>query len=154
MNRILALQKRLLKLPFGKSLFSFAIARSAPYFLTIKPSIIELRPHYCQVSMRKRRRVENHIKTVHAIAMCNLCEMAGGLCIEATIPKSHRWIPAGMDVSYLKKAETDLTAICELPPINWDSVNEVFCFVSVRDTRNVEVMTANIKMYVSKNKRA
>ena len=114
MHRLLSLQTKLQKLPFGQSLFSYIIARNAPYFLGISPYIIALKPHLSQVSMRKKRRIENHIRTVHAIAMCNLCELAAGLCIEVTLPKEYRWIPAGMQVSYLKKATTDLIATCEI----------------------------------------
>jgi len=55
--------------------------------------------------------VLNHIGTVHAIAMCNMAELAGGTMTEVTVPATHRWIPKGMTVEYLKKAETDLIAI-------------------------------------------
>jgi len=152
MNRILSLQEKFKKFPFGKSLFSYFVARSAPYFLTIKPKIIELKPHFCKISMRKKRRIENHLKTVHAIAMCNLCELTGGLCLEVSLPKKYRWIPVGMKVAYLKKAKTDLTATCELRNIDWETANEVFCFVSVKDTNNLEVMNANIEMKISLKK--
>jgi len=152
MNRVLALQKRLLKFPFGKSLFSFAIAQNAPYFTTIRPKIQELKPNFCKINMRKRRRVQNHLKTVHAIAMCNLCELTAGLCTEVSLPKKYRWIPVGMKVNYVKKATTDLTATCEFKDIDWDNINEVFCFVSVKDTNNVEVMNANIEMRISLKK--
>lgn len=152
MNRILALQEKFQKFPFGQSIFSWVIARNAPYFLTIKPNILELRPDFCKISMRKRCKVENHIRTVHAIAMCNLCELTAGLCVEASLPKTHRWIPVGMQVAYLKKAKTDLVATCELNDVKWEEISEVFCFVSVRDQDNVEVMTANIEMKISPKK--
>lgn len=152
MNRLLAMQEKFKKFPFGQSLFSYFVARNAPYFLTIKPNILELKPYFCQISMRKRWRIQNHIQTVHAIAMCNLCELAGGLCLEATLPKEYRWIPAGMEVAYLKKAKTNLTATCELEKVDWASIQEIICFVSVKDTSEVEVMTAHIRMKVSPKK--
>jgi Domain of unknown function (DUF4442) len=31
--------------------------------------------------------------TVHAIASCNAAEVAMGMLMEATVPRSHRWIP-------------------------------------------------------------
>ncbi len=153
MNRLLSLQAKLKNFPFGKSIFSYLVARNDPYFLSIKPHILTLESHLCKVRMRRRRSVENHIRTVHAIAMCNLCELAGGLCLEATIPKSHRWIPAGMEVAYLKKATTDLIATCQLGEIDWDNCKEVICHVSVKDTHDIEVMTADIRMKVSPKKR-
>ena len=149
MHRVLQIQKNLQKYPWGQSIFSYLVARNAPYFLTIRPKIEVLKPHFCQIKMRKRRRVENHIRTVHAIAMCNLCELTAGLCLEVSLPKTHRWIPAGMQVAYVKKAKTDLRAVCELGTIDWDNCKEVACFVSVKDTNEVEVMNATIQMKVS-----
>lgn len=149
MNRVLSLHGKLSKLPFGKYLFSNAVARMAPYFTTIRPVVQDIRKNYIKVTMRKRPSVHNHLKTVHAIAMCNLCEFAGGICMEASIPKHRRWIPVGMEVAYLKKAETNLTAICDLGEPAWDTIENQICFVSVRNTDNVEVMTAHINMKVS-----
>ena len=152
MNRILKLQERLTKYPFGNRLLSYAISRKAPYFLSIRPRIIELKAGFMKVAMRKRYAVTNHIKTIHAIAMCNLCEYAGGICMEATIPPHKRWIPKSMDVKYLQKATTNLTATCDLSHIDWENEENVICSVSVRDEKDVEVMTANITMYVSNRK--
>lgn len=149
MNRILDLQEKLRKVPFGNRIFSGFLARFAPYFTTIKPQVIELRPNYMKASMKKRPAVHNHLKTVHAIAMCNLCEFTGGILMEASIPKNRRWIPVGMTVNYVKKAMTDLTATCDLSSVNWDTCDEVICHVSVRDTSDVEVMNAAITMKVS-----
>ncbi|MFT4545619.1 MAG: acyl-coenzyme A thioesterase PaaI-like protein [Bacteroidia bacterium] len=148
-NRILATQEKLRKVPFGNRIFSGILARFAPYFTTIKPRVIELRPNYMKSSMRKRRAVHNHLKTVHAIAMCNLCEFTGGILMEASIPKHRRWIPVGMTVNYVKKASTDLTAICDLSAVEWDTCDKVICQVSVRDANDVEVMNAAITMLVS-----
>ncbi len=108
-----------------------------------------MRPNYMKASMKKRRSVHNHLKTVHAIAMCNLCEFTGGILMEASIPKHRRWIPAAMTVNYVKKAMTDLTATCDLSWVEWDTCDEVICQVSVRDTNDVEVMNAAITMKVS-----
>ena len=148
-NRILAIQEKLIKVPFGNRIFSGILARFAPYFTTIKPRVIELRPNYMKASMRKRRAVHNHLKTVHAIAMCNLCEFTGGILMEASIPKHRRWIPVGMTVNYVKKASTDLTAICDLSAVEWDTCDKVICLVSVLDKDDVEVMNAAITMLVS-----
>ncbi len=149
MNRVLKLQEKLSKFPMGKTIFSRVVANMAPYFNTIRPRIEELRPNFIKVSMKKRRAVHNHLKTVHAIASCNLCEFAAGICMEASIPKHRRWIPVGMQVSYIKKAKTNLSATCDLSAVDWDTCEEVICDVSVRDTDNVEVVRALITMKVS-----
>ncbi len=152
MNRIFKLQAQCQKLPFGKTIFSKVVARMAPYFTTINPTIEEIRPNYMKASMRKRRSVHNHLKTVHAIAMCNLCEFTAGICMEASIPKHRRWIPTGMTVSYLKKAKTDLVADCDLSAVDWNNCSEVPCAVSVKDKAGIEVVKAIITMKVSDKK--
>ncbi len=95
---------RLGRWPFGKTIFSWIAAQKAPYFSTICPRILDLTPSKCVVLLKKRRRVQNHLGTVHAIAMCNACELAFGLTLEAGLPTRLRWIPKGMTVRYLKKA--------------------------------------------------
>lgn len=149
MNYILKLQERFSKLPFGKTLFSKLVARKAPYFTTINPIIEELRHNYIKVSMKKRGAVHNHLKTVHAIACCNLCEFAAGICMETSIPRHRRWIPVRMDVQYLKKAKTDLVADCDLSAVDWETVDEVPCKVDVKDKNGVVVVSAMIYMKVS-----
>src|SRR3954471_15688413 len=134
---------------FGRWLFARTVSKRAPYFGTIKPRFIDLQPKLCRVSMRKRRAVENHIHTVHALAMGNLCELAAGLCTEVTIPVSMRWIPRGMTIEYLAKAETDVQATARLDKTEWPGAENVSVPVTVTDTNGKEVVRAVITMYVS-----
>ena len=103
-NYLLNLYHKTGAMPFGKRLFSRMFARKAPYFASIRPLVTELRPNFCEVRFAKRRKVENHIGTVHVIAICNALEMAMGGLAEATIPRHLRWIPRGMQVDYTAKA--------------------------------------------------
>ena len=97
-------------------LFSRLFTLKAPYFGTVRPQFTALRPNYAELTIRKRRRVHNHIKTVHVIAICNGLEAAMGALAEATVPRDRRWIPKGMDVSYTAKAVSDITCIAETDP--------------------------------------
>lgn len=138
--------------PGGKRLFSMAVARKAPYFTTIRPLFVDVRAGYCEVKAPLRRAVTNHIGTFHAIAMCNMAEIAAGTLTEVSTPTSHRWIPKGMTVQYLKKAETDLRAVAEAPlPAFGESMDWVVP-VSVYDTAGQEVFHADITMRVSPKK--
>jgi acyl-coenzyme A thioesterase PaaI-like protein len=129
------------------------VCRRAPYFGTIKPFFLELAPALCRVGMRKTRRVENHIRTVHALAMGNLCELAAGMVTEVTIPTSLRWIPRGMTIEYLRKAETRVVATARLTKSEWVSGPEsVGVPVSVIDESGTEVVRAVITMYVTPKK--
>lgn len=136
----------------GPRLFSRAVTFVAPYFATVRPRFTVLEPGRCEVAMKKRRAVHNHLGTVHAIAMCNLCEIAGGTMMEATLPRSLRWIPRGMTVRYLKKADTDLLARTQMETPAADFVGDVVTKVSVFNTRGEVVMEADISMYVSLQK--
>lgn len=148
----LAMWRRLEKLPLGKWLFSRAVCWKAPYFASIAPRFEEFRPGLARVSMRKRRAVTNHIGTVHAIAMCNLAELAAGTMTEVSIPRSMRWLPKGMRVEYLKKAETGVEAIATLPEVAEGPAREVPATVEVRDRSGTVVCRAVIAMWVSPRK--
>ena len=152
MSAILNIYQKLNKLPFGNLLFSRAVNAKAPYFKSLKAKIIELESGRGKAFLRKRRSVENHIGTVHAIAMCNLCELIGGLTLDVTIPKHKRWIPKGMQVEYLKKAETHLTANTEIKNIDWDTTDIVQVQVDVKNDTDIVVMRAFIDMYISDKK--
>lgn len=134
------------KLPAGTWLFSKAVCFVAPYFGSIKPHIDDLKPGYCQVRMKNRRAVRNHFKTAHAIAMCNMAELAGGMMTDVSIPKKARWIPAGMTVKYIKKAKTDLVAIADGSQIDWASNGDIEVPVAVKDNTGELVFSALITM--------
>ena len=144
----LAMYRRLSGIPFGRELFSKAVCRIAPYFSSINPTIETLEPGLVKVSIRNRRSVQNHLKTVHAIAMCNMAELAGGMMTDISIPKGARWIPAGMTVKYLKKAKTDLTAVADGRNIDWSINGDIVVPVEISNTEGELVFTAHITMNV------
>lgn len=153
-NRALRAWERLESKPFGKTLFSKAICWKAPYFATIHPRIEEFRPGYARVSMRKRRSVQNHIGTVHAIAICNLAEMAAGTLTEISIPASMRWLPKGMTVEYLKKAETDVEAHATVELLPEGAARDLPVTVEVKDRAGQVVVRAVITMWVTPRKKS
>jgi acyl-coenzyme A thioesterase PaaI-like protein len=103
----------------GERLFSLAFAQKAPYFWSIRPRFTVIEPNHAELVIPKRRAVQNHLGTVHAIALCNGLEAAMGALAEATIPSNKRWIPKGMDISYTAKATTDITCIAETDAEQW-----------------------------------
>ena len=137
----------------GPAQFSALIGQVAPYFASIAPQMVELRPGYAELTFPKRREVLNHIGTVHAIAMANLCELACGMLMEVTIPTTMRWIPRGMTIEYLRKAETDVTGTARLDKTQWAGAEDIGVPVSITDRNGNEVVRAVITMYVSERKR-
>jgi acyl-coenzyme A thioesterase PaaI-like protein len=129
------------------------ICWKAPYFGTIAPRFEELKPGYSRVSMKKRRAVQNHIGTVHAIAACNLAELAAGTMMEASLPSSMRWLPRGMTVQYLKTCQTDLTAVATANDFAEGPARDVVVGVDMKDAHGNIAVHADINMYVSPRKK-
>jgi acyl-coenzyme A thioesterase PaaI-like protein len=119
MPTVLHLYTKASRLPQGRRIFSLLFSQKAPYFATVRPRFVELRPNYAELRIRKRRGVQNHIGTVHVIAICNGLEAAMGALAEATVPAHKRWIPKRMDVDYTAKATSDITCIAETDPEQW-----------------------------------
>ncbi len=139
--------------PGGKWVFSKLLCFKAPYFGSIRPRFEQLRPGHCEVRIKKRRAVLNHLGSVHAIAMCNMAELAGGVMTEVTVPATHRWIPKSMTVQYLKIAKTDLIAIAAPhAPLDLSAPGEFQVDVIVKDQQEEPVFSALITMWVSPRK--
>ena len=154
MSQVLDLWKKTSALPQGKRIFSILFSQKAPYFATIHPRFQEIRPNYAELVIPKRRGVHNHIKTVHAIALCNGLEAAMGALAEATIPADKRWIPKGMEVAYTAKADSDITCIAETDAEQWTGENPDLP-VRVRGVRRdgEVVVEGVIKLWVTPKKR-
>jgi acyl-coenzyme A thioesterase PaaI-like protein len=149
-TRILKAYKTAERLPLGRQLFSQAFRWVAPYFRTIPASIESVEPGRVVVSMRDRYRVHNHLGTVHAIALCNLAELAMGLTAEVTIPPTHRWIPKGMTVEYTAKARGTMRAETHLElPEKLEGKQELPVDISVTDPKGQVVFTAVIRIWVT-----
>lgn len=144
------LYARLARLPGGRWLFSRAVCLKAPYFASIAPRVDALEAGRCAVSFAHRRRVANHLGTVHAIALCNAAELAAGLATDAGIAASMRWIPRGMQVDYLHRATGRMTATARVRgPLAPGTARDVPVDVEIADPRGTVVFRATVTMRVS-----
>lgn len=143
--------RRLSGSAIGRRLYSLGVSLKAPYFLSVHAQVLAVEPGRASVRAKKRWRVRNHLGGFHAIAMCNLAEMAMGLTAEATVPRTHRWIPRGIEAEYLARAETALTAEAVLDPIpsfgaeKFDAPIEV----TLRDSSGTVVARMTIPVRIS-----
>ena len=146
-NSVLALYQKLEKYPLGKRLFSFTIGLKTPYFSTISPLITHLQHNYCECYLTKKRKVLNHIGTVHVIAICNGLEMAMGVLAEASISRHLRWIPKGMQLDYTSKAGSDIRCVAEVKT-PWQAGN-LDVQVTAFDENNTVVVKGTIRLWIS-----
>ncbi|WP_375475286.1 hotdog fold domain-containing protein [uncultured Jatrophihabitans sp.] len=152
---LLELYKRANRVPgVGKGAFSLAFALKAPYFLTIAPTVVELRPNHAEVRVRNWWGVHNHIGTVHAIALANGLEMAMGALAEATIPAHLRWIPKGMELEYLALSDSAMLAVADTDPEAWTQPGEIAVRVQATRSDGVATVRGVIRLHVSERKRA
>lgn len=140
----------------GRLAFSMGYWAKAPYFSTALPAVQSIEPGRAVLTAPKWFGVHNHLGTFHAIAACNLAEAAMGLAIESAIPSTHQWIPKSMNVQYLAKAGTALTATATLPEVDFDTIDEGIGLdvdVPIVDRKGTVVVHAVITIWVRRKRK-
>lgn len=117
-NRFNALVSRVeaLPLPAGwqRRLLSFGVGLTVPYLSTSGIEIVQLSDAAVTLRVKNRRRVQNHMKGVHASAMFLLAEAATGVLLSANLPEGSKFSTTHIEVDYKKRAQGDLHAVAEL----------------------------------------
>lgn len=136
---------RLAPLPGGKTLFSLLLGRMTPYSGTIGARVAELAPGFCRVTLRDRRRVRNHLGSIHAMALANVAEMASGLAVLVGLPAGIQGILTGFSITYLKKARGLLTAECRAERLDVQEPQDYEAQVTVSDPQGDVVARATAR---------
>ncbi len=153
MSGTLTLYERFTRYPLGNILFSRALSIHVPYFSSIHPQVTDLRSGYCQVKIKDRRSIRNHLGSVNAGALCTLSELTGGLAVDASLPSNLRCITKEMTVRFIKKAKGKLVGKCSVDP----SVlvpGDVQVPLEIKDGTGDTVLNAVIVFYISERKSA
>lgn len=130
--RILAMWNRLHGLPGGRWLFSRMLGRMVPYSGTIGARVLRLEPGHAELALKDRRKVRNHLASVHAIALANLGELTSGLATLTGLGGGVRGIVTRIEVEYRKKARGPLRAEARVhiprvsAPVDHQAVAEIF----------------------------
>jgi acyl-coenzyme A thioesterase PaaI-like protein len=137
-NALTQLQKlwqRLHKLPGGRWLFSRILGWVVPYSGSIRATVINIKPGYAQLQLRDRRRVRNHLNSIHAIALTNLGEYTSGLAMLGTLSTTTRGIPTKISIEFYKKARGNIMAESHCtPPNNITEDTDFEVFTDLKDS--------------------
>jgi len=149
--RIAVWWKRLSRVPFGRTLFSIMIGRMAPYTGSMGARIVELSPGHSRWVLRDRRRVRNHLNSVHAVALVNLAEVASGTAMLTALPPGTRGIVTGLSMEYRKKARGTLSAECNctVPAIDGEARYDVHA--DIRDAEGDVVARGTVTWLLRKS---
>ncbi len=143
---------RLHGLPGGKALFSKLIGRAAPYTGSIRAVVEELHVGHAKVALRDRPELRNHLDCVHAITLANLAEMTGNVALAYGLPDEARFIVAGMDLEYVKKARGRIHATSDFEPILRSETANYDIPVVMRDAAGEVVTRATLRTKVGPKK--
>jgi acyl-coenzyme A thioesterase PaaI-like protein len=138
--------------PGGKRIFSFLLGRVVPYTGSMGAQVEELRAGFARATLRDRRKVRNHLRSVHAIALMNLAELTSGLSLNYALPADARSILKGLSIEYHKKARGTLTAEATAPVLPDASERDLEIETAIRDAAGEVVATAVAKWRVGPRK--
>lgn len=154
MNRSNQLSKTVAKfdgLPDGlrTAAISWVLGNVVPYIGTSKLKFEELTHERVVVSIQNRRKVQNHIKGVHAAAMALLAETATGFCVSMNLSDDKLPLIKTLKVDYLKRTQGDMRAVAQLRPeqiklIESQDKGEITVPVTITDESGGEPIVAEM----------
>lgn len=121
-QKIVKLWQLFSRFAIGKRLFNRIIAWKIPYSGSIGARITSLTAGHACLVLKDRRRVRNHLNSIHAIALTNFGELTSGLALNAGLDPQVRGIVTSITTEYVKKARGTLycECVCDIPTVVQD----------------------------------
>jgi len=141
-ERLLSLWARLENRPAGKWLFGRILGFTIPYTGSVKANVDYLAPGHAKLHLLDRRRVRNHLNSVHAIALANVSELSTGLAVLSGMPSGYNGILVGLNVQYIKKARGRLNIECRCDVPEFNEKTEIPVTSTITDETGDIVTTA------------
>jgi acyl-coenzyme A thioesterase PaaI-like protein len=102
--------------PVRARLQTLLLGNIVPFLGTARLRFEEVTQERVVVTLKNRRRVQNHIKGVHAAAMALLAETATGFAVGMNLSDDKLPLIKTLKVDYLKRSRGDMKAVAELRP--------------------------------------
>ncbi len=134
--------------PGGKWLFSRFLGFMIPYTGSVSSDVVHLEPGHAIVTLKDRRKVRNHLRSVHAIALANVAELSTGLAVLSGMPSGYNGILIGLDVTYTKKARGVLTIECQCTVPAFSERTEIPVETRIIDAAGDTVTTATARWLI------
>lgn len=113
-----------------------------PYSGTIRAQIVQLESGRAVLTLRERRSVRNHLGSVHAMALANLCELGSGLALLSKVATEQRAILVQFSISYSKKGRGTLRVESDTSALTLPREGEVKVLSQITDVNGEEIASA------------
>lgn len=133
-NKLSHLVDSVNKLPQGMRvwLLSTIIGRIVRFAGTAGTRVEKLTPNECIIVMRNKKKVQNHIGSVHAAAMALMAESATGFITGLSVPDSRILVIRTLELEYKRRASGDMKAVASFS-------DEQVAFIKNTEKGDIEV---------------
>ena len=102
--------------PLRHHVRNFVLRRAVPFTGTARLDFAVMTPEQVEIGIANQRRVQNHIKGVHAAAMTLLAETATGMVVGMNVRDDCLPLAKELKVQFKRRTQGDMRAVAQLTP--------------------------------------
>lgn len=131
-------------------MLTWAFGRNVPFMHTARLQFRELSEERAVLHLRNRRRVQNHIGSVHAAAVALLAETASGTLLAMNLADDRVPLLKSMQIDYVKRSQGDLLAEATLDAdarkrVRAEGKGELVVPVSITDESGAQPVQCSLR---------